>query len=251
MSRFVMIIIAIASGLVGTLGVLYVGQGTAVQATYGEVLVASQNLDAGTMLTTKSMVIRKLPTGFIDPLALKKKDFRRVLGQHTGIEIAKGGYITWSSLESSIQRGFAKKIKNGKRALSINVSRSTGVSGLLKPGSKVDIVGMLTPTIEYKNIKPVTKIVVLLQNIEVLAAGRTTSSLEEAAPGLGSSTYSTITLAVTLEQAEVLIAAEVRGRLFCVLRNPEDEKYVSTPPTSLNDLLDEKRIDMLNRKPQP
>ena len=239
--------IAVVCGLIGTFGVLYVGRGSAQQETYEQVLVAAQDLPTGTTLTTKAMAMRKIPTRLVDPLALKEKDARGVLGQKVGIDIGKGGYITSAALESSIQRTFAKRIKRGQRALSINVSRSTGVSGLLQPGSRVDVLGLFSQTIEYKNVKPVTKIAVLLQNVEVLAAGKTTSSLEGVASGPATSTYSTITLAVTLEQAEVLIAAELHGRLFCVLRNPEDEKNVSTPSRNLNELLSGDAIDKLNQ----
>ena len=242
-----MIIIAVVCGLIGTFGILRFGKGSAEPETYELVLVAAENLPAGTTLTTKAMAMQKVPTHLLDPLALKESDARGVLGQKVGIDIGPGGYITSGALESSIQRSFAKRISHGQRALSINVSRSTGVSGLLQPGSRVDVLALFSQTIRAKDVKPVAKIALLLQNVEVLAAGKTTSSLQGVVGGPATGTYSTITLAVTPEQAELLIAAELHGRLFCVLRNPEDEKSVTTPIRSLNELLDEDAINRINK----
>ena len=88
----------------------------------------------------------------------------------------------------------------------------------------------------------------LLQNVQVLAAGKTVSSIQGVASGPATSTYSTITLAVTPAQAELLIATQVSGRLFCVLRNRLDGSDSSTSARSLKEVLSEDYINRLKER---
>jgi pilus assembly protein CpaB len=237
MGRLITLMLAIIVGLAGTYGVIRMGKAGEAQIEKVEVLVAATRLEPGSILTEDIMDVRKIPKNLVDPLAIQGHEKNVFLGQRVGILIEEGGYITSSAFESSIVRNFQRSIKSGKRALSINVSRSTGVSGLIQPGSRVDIIGTFSQTIEYRNVKPVTRVMVLLQNIEVLAAGKSFIADEGQSSGPGTSVYSTITLAVSPAEAEVLIAAELRGRLFCVLRNPEDSTLTSTEAKNLDDLL--------------
>lgn len=250
MSRPVMIIIAIVCGIIGTIGVIGVNKPSASETVYEDVVVAAKDLKIGTILDESAITKKSIPKKYVDPLALSWDKQRELFGQRLMLPVQKGAQVSWGSLEWIIQKDFENRIPKGYRALSINVSRSTGVSGLLQPGSYVDIIAMFAQTIEAGNITPTTRIQVLLQNITVLAVGRVTTTLSSNMMGSqlgGSASYSTITVAVTLEEAETLIAAEARGKLYCVLRNPrEDPTPTEIEEKTLNEALGGIAISRIN-----
>ena len=68
----------------------------------------------------------------------------------------------------------------------------------------------------------------------VLAAGDALSGLQSE-----SSRYGSLTLLVTLEEAEILIFAQQKGRLVTVLRHPEDiETRDDIPKVKFEDILE-------------
>ena len=261
MSRPVMIIIAIVCGIIGTIGIVTVNKPDTGETVYKDIVVAGKDLKPGSILDESTIAKKRMPEKYIDSLAIPWGERRNLYGQRLVIQALKGTQILWSNLESTLQKDFENRIPKGYRALSINVSRSTGVSGLLQPGSHVDIISMFAQTIEAGNITPTTKIKVLLQDITILAVGKLTTTLASnmtVSRMSGSSSYSTITVAVTLEEAETLIAAEARGKLYCVLRNPkEDPTPVEIREKSLNEALGDTVILRINtnryekRKKQP
>ena len=252
MSKIIRIVIAVVCGIVGTLGIMVINKPPAGDTAYVEIVVASQDLSMGKILDDSVLARKMMPEKYIDPLAIPWKRRQELYGQTLMVRVLKGTQILWGSLESTIQKDFENRIPKGYRALSISVSNSTGVSGLLQPGSHVDIISMFSQTIEAGNITPTTRIQILLQNIPVLAVGKLTSTLSSNNVGamLGnSSSYSTITVAVTLEEAETLIAAEARGKLYCVLRNPsEDLTPVKTGGKTLNEALGDDEITRINEQ---
>jgi pilus assembly protein CpaB len=252
MNKLIRIVIAIVCGIIGTLGIIIINKPQSGSTVYKDIVVASQDLYIGKTLDDSVIAKKSVPEAYVDPLAIPWERRQDLYGQKLMIRVLKGTQILWGSLESSLQKDFENRIPKGCRALSINVSSSTGVSGLLQPGSHVDIIGMFTQTIEAGNITPATRIQVLLQNITVLAAGRMTSTIssDKVSTMLGtSSSYSTITVAVTLEEAETLIAADARGKLYCVLRNPaEDLTPVQIEERTLNEALGNEAISRINNQ---
>ncbi len=251
MARVVMILIAIACGVAGTMGMMAASRPQQKQTRYVDVVVATKFLGSGTIIDQTMVAKQRIPDGYKDPSAILWDDLvNDVLGQRLAVSVREGGMISSATLESTLEAEFESRIPHGYRAMSISVSSSTGVSGLLRPGSHVDIIAMFTETIGAGNITPTSKIKVLLQNVTILAVGRQTSTLmdKSGATSFGrSSSYSTITVAATLEEAEILIAAETRGKLYCVLRNPsEDPTPVAIPERSVNEALSPSSILQIN-----
>lgn len=130
----------------------------------------------------------------------------------------------------------AMQIPEGMRAMSIPYSEVKGAGGHVTPGDKVDVLVTYTKdTLKTQN--DIVKIT--LQNIQVLAVGKTRSKPiettekkksdeEESAAETSEQEVSTITLAVTPTQAESLGFAESFGDVRLLLRAPQDKKPVTT-----------------------
>ncbi len=130
-------------------------------------------------------------------------------------------------------------IPRGMRALSINISEGSAVSGFLNPGNYVDVVVTLQP-IESKPSETFT----MMQAVTVLAVNnRLGDAASGDAPGRPS-----VTLAVTPEQAEKLTHAFNQTRMVLTLRNDIDVTNVSTNGAIAEELLGgangEKRINI-------
>lgn len=247
MSKFITIVIAIVCGIIGTLGILWANKPKTSESSFKYIVVAKEKLKEGIRFEESVIERKKIPEDYVAPEAIEWRNRQLLYGQKQMIPVVpKGTQISLVNLAEAINQEFENSIPPDHRALSINVSRSTGVSGLLRPGSHVDIIAMVAKTIEAGNITPVTMIQVLLQDVTLLAAGKSTTNLSSSRFG-SSGTYSTITVAVTLEEAELLIAASARGTLYCVLRNPAaDSRPVEIPPKTLNEALSGKAISEYN-----
>jgi pilus assembly protein CpaB len=104
------------------------------------------------------------------------------------------------------------------RAFAIDVTEQTGVSGFILPGHRVDVV-RYEPT-----DKGLAQGETILQHILVLAAGQVFTRAEER-----SLTTRTVTLAVTPEQVDTLVAARAKGNLALSLRGVNDHEVVTRP----------------------
>lgn len=120
--------------------------------------------------------------------------------------------------------GLATAIKQGYRAMSINVNGSASVSGMVRAGDEVDVIGTFTfPSDEGKNKRGDLATLTILQKITVLAVGDETAKMRVRNLGAQSSGYTTVTLLVTPREAEMLAVAEqTKGRLTLTLRNKND-----------------------------
>lgn len=122
--------------------------------------------------------------------------------------------------------GLTAIIPEGMRALTIQVNSIIGVSGFVMPGSHVDLILIGTPpkdVVGAKGEEAASKII--LENLEVLAAGQNVQRDVEGKP----QTVQDVTLLVTPEQAAKVALATGNGRIQLALRNPMD-KVAAEPP---------------------
>jgi pilus assembly protein CpaB len=110
--------------------------------------------------------------------------------------------------------GLISRIAKGMRAFAIEVNEQTAVSGFVMPGHRVDIVQSLN---QAGSGPPSAE--VILENVLVLAAGQTFTRPENK-----SILSHTVTVAVTPEQVDCLVAARVRGPLTLSLRGLNDDE---------------------------
>jgi pilus assembly protein CpaB len=113
--------------------------------------------------------------------------------------------------------GLVANIPKGMRAFALDVTEQSGVSGFILPGHRVDVV-------RYDSDQAVQRGETILQNILVLAAGQVFTRAEEK-----SLTTRTVTVAVTPDQVDTLVAARAKGSLSLSLRGLNDQAVVSRP----------------------
>ncbi|NKB59907.1 MAG: Flp pilus assembly protein CpaB [Alphaproteobacteria bacterium] len=138
-------------------------------------------------------------------------------------KITPGEPITDGRVVRPGDRGFlAAVLQPGTRAISVPINATTGISGFVFPGDKVDM--LLTHSIqeEDETVRRATETV--LSDIRVLAVDQRTDDVEGKAV-----VAKTATLEVTPKQAEVIAVASEIGRLSLSLRSlaKEDEKVVT------------------------
>ncbi len=129
--------------------------------------------------------------------------------------------------------GLASVIPKGKRAVSVRVNEIIGVAGFALPKTRVDVLVSVNPGGE----KGRSASKMILQNVEVLAAGQKIEQDAEGKP----ETVNVITLLVTPDEAERLTLASNEGDIQLALRNSLDLDSVTTPGANLSALVHEQK----------
>jgi pilus assembly protein CpaB len=189
--------------------------------------------------------------------------------------IKKGEPIFWADVVSSVageymlssmlRKGdvtvdaqtFKRVQRVGMRAISIPVDLVASVTQMVIPGDRVDIIGTFT----FPSAKPDptldTVTLTILQDVLVLATGKATTrdlsnpALPPSARSGAGLAYSTVTLEVSPQEAEMLAFAIRRGggNLMLSLRHREDITIV-WKPQSINFEYLEKHLAEFNVKRQ-
>jgi pilus assembly protein CpaB len=135
--------------------------------------------------------------------------------------------------------GLVANIPKGMRAFAVDVNEQSGVSGFILPGHRVDVVRYES---NDKNLQQRGE--TILQNILVLAAGQLFTRPDEK-----SVQSRTVTLAVTPEQVDTLVAAKVKGPLSLSLRGVNDHDIVERPkPKPVDDEAEKARRAKLEKE---
>lgn len=195
------------------------------------VIVITQDTEAGQKITTQIIAKRNVPKKFLHTNAILAKDFELLIGQKLVHPMKRGDTVLWTSLSSEVERlktGLTDTVTKGERALSIAVDEVSGVSGLIKPNDHIDILCTVRSDISEEEAT-----ITLLQNITVLATGLAMAGDDDMKNG-----YRTLTLLVTLEEAELMVFAQKKGKLVTILRNAEDiETRNDIPKVTFSDIL--------------
>lgn len=200
------------------------------------VLVAARDISADTIIKKSDIKIVEIPAKFIQPSVVSS--IEAVVNKMTTAFIFKGEQIASTKLVSPEKgKWLAIKTPVGKRAVSISADSVTGVSGLLKPGDYVDILGTFDlikiGESGKQEIQSVT--LPLFQNVLVLAVGKEMSKIslpKEDRIGREEKEISTVTLALSPQEAKNLVFAEEKGKIRLLLRGIKDEQ--ETPLSIVN-----------------
>ncbi|HHY06818.1 MAG TPA: Flp pilus assembly protein CpaB, partial [Clostridia bacterium] len=133
-----------------------------------------------------------------------------------------------------VKNGLAYLVPVGKRAISIAVNEVSGLAGLLQPGDRVDVAAIMSFP-DGRGGEEVSALIVV-QNIPILAVGK---QMDEKGKKIGSESgeQKTITLAVTIKEAQALLLAGQKGSLRLLLRSPVDDSMEGTVPFTARDFL--------------
>jgi pilus assembly protein CpaB len=180
------------------------------------VVVAKGSIAPGHLLTSEDLSTSQLPgsvppeSGFTQPADL--------IGRVTAGPILPGQIFVQTLLAPrGIVPGLQALVPPGFRAVTVDVSESGSVAGLLAPGSRVDVVA--TALGRDNQDKTIARTIV--QNVMVLAVGQRLTTTrgdndKENSPA------KTVTLLASPHDAEALDLAMTMSRVRLVLRSPND-----------------------------
>lgn len=180
-----------------------------------QIVVPTQNLRPGDLLTSSNLAIREVPGAFVHAEAVTPKNVDLALNHRIVHPLNDGEPLLLFHVSESVGSGFSTMIEEGKRALTFPVDIVSSVSGLLRPGDRIDLLATLRD-----DNKQVTK--PLLRNVEILAAGNAVDQLD-----VPDSRFQTITLSVSPLDAAKITHARNIGTLTVVLRTGKGEESVA------------------------
>lgn len=180
------------------------------------VMVAANDIQPGEFLSGENVAGREMPRRFIYDSVLVPTDMDVALGREVVVPVKRGEPLHWYQLRGirGLER-LSKAVRKRTRAVAVDVTDRTSVGHWVRPNDHVDLLGT------FRN--PATnqlEAVTLLQDIVVLATGGANSS--GANTGRNAAGYSTVTVDVLPEEAEILVLAQELGTLSLSLRNPQD-----------------------------
>jgi pilus assembly protein CpaB len=199
-----------------------------------------------------------IPKRFKDPNAISFesnaddpetiKSLKQYAGLVAIVPIKKGEQISLNKIsEAGIRTGLSPQVTPGKRAVSIPVSETSGVSKLVKPGDRVDVIAIVDPG-GKKELK-ISRTV--LQDAVVLSVGRNIAnnvartiemdsiSGKDKVRSLSEDySFASVTLEVDPFQAQMvaLLLANGDSSLTLSLRNNDDNERANLPPTTFSDV---------------
>jgi pilus assembly protein CpaB len=192
-----------------------------------KVLVAARDLPSGRVLRESDLARREMPSAFVPGGALPVDAVVRAVGQQILFPLRRGDALVESHLAGREGPTLAARLQRGTRAVTVPVDEVSSQAGLVRPGDRVDLMLAEERAEEGGRCVMVRP---LLEAVTVLATGRTQRPLPGTANALAagfvdpdvSPEYSTITLDVSPEQAQLLAVGLRIGELVPLLR-PEDD----------------------------
>lgn len=261
----VVLLLALFLGLISAV-LVYVylsqtgGEETVASDTGGTepVVVASENIDPGTRITGDMVKIKAVSEEAV--VAGGFSTTADVVGSVARFPIAAeeqvlGDRLTFTGLTAaSDDLPLAYVVPEGKRGLSIRVEEVIAAGGLVLPGDRVDVIMVanvksnLPPPLDESHLS-----ITILQNVEVLAVAQEVEEVVPETTGDGTTPTetdsgttqrvplaqpdpnpeaTTVTVAVTPSEAQLLAMADEEATLRLALRPFGDEQLVSVEAMS-------------------
>jgi pilus assembly protein CpaB len=216
--------------------------------TFARVVVASEDIAEMETIDESKLKFTEHPADFLQPEAIS--DVENAVGQVAAVPIKAGEQILQTKLLlPGPETGLSMEVSPGRRAITLPIDDMRGVSRLLRPGDRIDIVAAL----DYgKGPDAKREVRTILQDVVVLATGlnvvnKIPRRFELDGNGktinrinLNASTnFTTITIEGKPDEVQqlVYILATAPGSLFTVLRNPSDRAQAPTRITTIEDVL--------------
>jgi pilus assembly protein CpaB len=214
-----------------------------------DVLAAARDLPAGTVLQKKDLAIKGTLAREVGKNTIVPDDLDKILGKKLKYSMDSEETLLWSYVDVPFRpgSGLAPTINPGMRALSMAIGGAAGVSGLIQPNDRVDVIGSFTFPSGKNPQQTEAVTLTVLQDVTVLATGQTLG--KQGGEGLdrarGAGGYSTVTVEVTPREAELLVFVEnMRGHLTLSLRNPADVSFERDLPEVNFDKLEKELPEM-------
>jgi len=202
---------------------------------YVEVYAARMEIPARTVIKEEMLAKVKLPKD--SEITMGVSDKGKVVGKLTKERIIKGELILADRIASDEKADMSFLVPKGKRALTIGVNEIVEVGNFIVPGDHVDILATFDEAqvdINGKSIFYPKYTKTILQNIQVLGVGQ---SMQATPAEEKKDLPVSVTLAVTLEEAEKLVLADESGVLRLALKPATDSGSVQTNGVLKDDMV--------------
>lgn len=206
-----------------------------VEEDGSEVLVAELDIPSGRFIKPQDVRWQRWPSDDIpENYIVKGGDTKdAVVGAVVRRGLFAGQPITNASVVKPGDRGFlAAVLAPGKRAVSVPINATSGNSGLIFPGDRVDLI--LTQTLDGDTTRRVSETV--LPDIRIIAMGVETG--DDPKKGKHHEKARTATLEVTPREAESVALVTELGKLSLSLRSlAKDEEEQETVAATTADYM--------------
>lgn len=230
--------------------------------TSKRVLVASKDILEMQTVDETMIEFLEVPLDFIQPGAITEPEL--VINRVAATPFKKGEQILNTKVLSlGANTGLSNQVAPGKRAVSIPIDDARGVSKLVQPGDRIDILSSVE---SGRGPNKELEVKTILQDVVVLATGlKITNNIPRVREKAGFSndeyfrnlngdtSFSTVTIEVEPQEAQslVYIMSTSPGSLYFSLRNPNDRMKNQIPTTSVNSVLGRANIQQFTPPPQP
>jgi pilus assembly protein CpaB len=244
---------AVFVGLVAVFGAFKALQATRLgpRVSTHRIVVATRDIPEGAVIERPAVTTAEWPAATAPTGAFGTLD--SVVGRITRVAVFTGDPIVPARLApAGSGPGLEVKIAPGKRAMAVRINDVAGISGLIQPNSRVDV--LVTLRTDGQSQRQVAK--VFMENMRVLSVGRHMERDGDGEP----IDATTATLEVAPDEAERLAVAMNQGSIQLVLRGYGDPSNVTTSGASSTDVLAQLRnartaqlpaSDVKPRRPAP
>jgi len=224
----ILLLLALGCGLVASIGISQVMESRKNQGGSGEmlpILVAVADINATDKFTPENVKIEEWPKDKVRNGALTR--YEDLEGKHARSKIYGGEPILAGMVIGDNERDSAPQfIPKGYVVCAVRVDAVTGTGSLIRPGDRVNVLVYVT---KNTNVGiPATRTQTILQDISVFAVDTMYVGQQPAGAGEAPQAAKTVSLLVTLDQAEELTMASEMGTIRLVLRSAGDTQHVDT-----------------------
>ncbi|HKE29142.1 MAG TPA: Flp pilus assembly protein CpaB [Bryobacteraceae bacterium] len=203
-----------------------------------KIVVAAHDVPLGVMLKPADLKTTSYPeSGVPKGAVLQTKDALYhvlLVSMNTNEPVLLSKLSTVTGAE-----GMSATIEPGYRAVSVAITDVNGVSGLIQPNSRVDVLFTRTGTIAEASTSTI------LQNVKVLYTGHAIAAGQTADPRAPRSQVATLLL--TPADAQKLELAKNQGKIGLSLRNPLDKTEAENSGPMTAEVLDPTLQDRIAR----
>jgi pilus assembly protein CpaB len=198
--------------------------------------VAKYALERGEPVGSENMALRAVPAEHLPASVIRPEQFDALAGLRLARPMRSGEPLLREALLDPAPEPLATRLQPGLRAVTVVADEVNSVSGMLRPGDRIDLLFSARNPQAIAQGESGESTRPLLQDVRVLATGGQLDSSRSTTPS-ARTTFGTITVEVTAEDAKVLVLAQRGGRLTALLRGQDDRFQIRTSPLDLTDLL--------------
>jgi pilus assembly protein CpaB len=191
------------------------------------VVIAAKDVPEGSPITRDNVTVSEWPINTVPAGAFASID--SVVNRVTRIDVFRGEVVVPGRLApDGTGPGLQVKITPGKRAIAVRIDDVAGISGLIQPNSRVDVLVTIRDEAKAQQVSKL-----FMSNMRVLSVGTVVQAGGDNRP----ISAPTATLEVTPVEAERLSIAQAQGTIRLVLRGYGDPDSIHTNGANSEDVL--------------